>query len=162
MPVSIASTCTAEVCITYRHIYVDARQLESVSIVGGSWRHDCDVTVIRYPYEGSQHAEKGICGMYRRWYCALDHEDYEAASGLCCDYWGLCLHVACPRWLGEGGSAQNQERCPGVTRRQRRLDAWARCNPMSLPSRNWLSLLASSMPPALQHTIDIKATGRQR
>lgn len=66
MPVSIASTCTIGVCVTYTHnIYVDARQVEPVSIVGGRRRHGCDVAEIRYPVEGSQHVEKEICVMYR-------------------------------------------------------------------------------------------------
>jgi len=50
--------------MTYRyHVYVDTRQVEPVSIVGGRGRHDCDVAVIRYLMEGSQHAGKEICGM---------------------------------------------------------------------------------------------------
>ena len=50
--------------MTYGYdIYVDARQVEPVSIVGGRGRHDCDVAVIRYLVEGSQHAEKEIFGM---------------------------------------------------------------------------------------------------
>ena len=64
MPVSIASIYAVGVCMTYGYdIYVDTRQVEPVSIVGGRGRHDCDVTVIRYLVEGSQHAEKEICGM---------------------------------------------------------------------------------------------------
>jgi hypothetical protein len=57
MPVSIATVYVANIIITYRHIHVDARQIEPVSIVGVSVRHDRDVAVIRYVIEGSQHPE---------------------------------------------------------------------------------------------------------
>ncbi len=130
MPVSIASTCTFGVRMTYRHdIYVDARQVEPVSIVGGRRRHGCDVAEIRYLVEGSQHAEKEICVMYRDGVILTLRpvKDYYYRSGrlrpaYCSHAKRGCVRVVtCPRAVG---------------RRQCRVqEQYPRCNPPSEASR---------------------------
>jgi hypothetical protein len=146
--------------MTYRHhIYIDARQIEPVSIVGGRRRHGCDVAEIRYLVEGSQHAGKEICVMYRDGVILTLRplEDYYYRRGrlrpaylLACQT-GLCSRGDMPSRGGKE-AVQSPRAIPPVQPAVRGVEMPGRRSKSTiLRARDWLAAIASNKGSASAH-----------